>query len=76
MFGFQCVLVISPRRDDLAGKSFQIGCFGKGDEDGMVGALGVLGDEAEGLLGIHGGVGEVFEEKLSGCVVGSAEGGE
>ena len=42
----------------------------------MVGALGVLGDEAEGLLGIHGGVGEVFEEKLAGSVVGAAEGGE
>lgn len=62
--------------DDFDGEAFEVSGFGDGDEDGVVGALAVFADEAEGFFGVDGGVGEVFEEEFAGGVVGAAEGGE
>lgn len=38
--------------DDSGGEAFQIRSLRESDKDGMIGALGVLGDEAEGFFRI------------------------
>ena len=63
----------SSRCDDFDGEAFEVAGFGEGDEDWVIGALAVFADEAEGFFGVHGSLGEVFEEEFAAGVVGAAE---
>ena len=50
------------RGDHFDGEALEIAGFGNGDEDGVVCALVVFGDVAQGFLGIHGCGGDVFQK--------------
>ncbi len=54
-----------PGGDDFDGEAFEVTGLGEGDEDWVIGALGVIADVAKGLFGIHGGGRDVFEKQLA-----------
>lgn len=54
----------------------QVGCLGDVEQDGVVGALAVLGDEAQGAVAIYRCFGDNLPEDGGADVVRAAEGGE
>jgi hypothetical protein len=62
--------------DHLDGEALEVSGFRNGDEHRMIGALAMFREQAQRLLGVHRGVGEVFQEQLAGRVVRAAEGRE